>query len=159
MSYPYGKKEVSAWIRDNYPEAVILDVGAGEGTWHELLPEYTMDAVEIYKPAADKLTGYRNVYVKDIVTYKYRKHYDLIIFGDVLEHLSVEDAQNVIKYARGHCEDMIIAVPWMYPQDEVDGNKWQKHLQDDLTPEIFAERYPGFEVLWQNDLYAYYHVQ
>ena len=158
MSYPYGKTEIATWIRQNFPDAVILDVGAGEGTWHELLPEYTMDAVEIYEPAAAALNGYRNVAVKDIITYKYRKHYDLIIFGDVLEHMTVEDAQKVISYAKAHCTDMLVAVPWLYEQDEVDGNKWQKHIQPDLTPEIFDERYPGFDVLWQNEMYAYYHL-
>ena len=157
MSYPYGKQEVCEWIRENYPDAVILDVGAGDGTWKKLLPEYTMDAIEIYKPAAARLEGYRNVEVKDVATYKYRRKYDLIIFGDVLEHMTVDDVQKALKHAESHCEDMIIAVPWMYEQGEVDGNKWQRHIQDDLTPELFEERYPGFEVLWQNELYAYYH--
>ena len=98
MSYPYGKTEVATWIRQSFPDAVILDVGAGEGTWHELLPEYVMDAVEIWEPVAAALEGYRNVIVKDIISYRYRRDYDLIIFGDVLEHMSVSDAQKVIEY-------------------------------------------------------------
>ena len=158
MSYPYGKTEVATWIRQSFPDAVILDVGAGEGTWHELLPEYVMDAVEIWEPVAAALEGYRNVIVKDIISYRYRRDYDLIIFGDVLEHMSVSDAQKVIEYAKGHAKDILIAVPWLYEQGAVDGNRWQRHIQDDLTPELFAERYPGFEVLWSNELYAYYHL-
>lgn len=156
-SYDYGKREVVEWIRQHFlPDAVILDVGACDGKWKRLLPEYTMDAVEIFESYARKLTGYRNVFITDIGAVEY-EWYDLIIFGDVIEHMTAEDAQKVLEYARARCWDMIIAVPYLYKQGEVDGNPWQAHIQDDLTPEIFEERYPGYEPLWKNDRYCYYH--
>lgn len=155
-SYPQGKKEVCEWIRENYPEGTILDVGACDGIWRKLLPEYIMDAVEIFTPNAERLTGYRAVFNRDIIRFAY-VHYDLIIFGDVIEHMTVKDAQDVLEYAKLHCDDMIIAVPWQYKQGIAYGNQWEIHIQDDLTPEIFAERYPGFDPIWQNDIYAYYH--
>ena len=158
-SYDYGKQEICRWVLEHFPaEATILDVGACNGKWRELLPGYTMDAVEIFKPYADRLTGYRKVYVGDVFDYWYQ-WYDLIIFGDVIEHMSVQKAQTSIAYARTRCADMIIAVPFMYSQDEVDGNKWQRHIQDDLTPERFAKRYAGFEPLYHDEAhkYCYYH--
>lgn len=157
-SYPYGKPDVCTWVRENFQRgSVLLDVGACDGKWRELLPEYTMDAVEIFEPYARKLKGYRNVFVMDVAEIEY-DWYDLVIFGDVVEHMTVEQAQTVLEYAKGHCRDMVVAVPWLYEQGEVDGNKWQAHLQSDLTPELFAERYPGFEVLHDTaNGYCYYH--
>ena len=158
-SYSLGKDEICAWIRRNFTEKdTVLDVGACNGKWRELLPEYTMDAVEIFRPYAETLKGYRHVMIEDICGLEY-EWYDLILFGDVIEHMNVEDAQKTLAYARERCWDMIVAVPWRYVQGEVDGNPWQAHIQDDLTPEIFAERYPGFEVLWENPDYAYYHLE
>lgn len=158
-SYPYGKEEVCAWIRRNFPtDSMILDVGACDGAWRKLLPEYkNMDAVEIFEPYMKNLTDYRIAYNRDIRSFGYI-WYDLIIFGDVIEHMSVEDAQKVLYYASRRCEDMIVAVPFLYPQDEVDGNIYQAHIQDDLTEEIFSERYPDLEPLVDTGKnYVYYH--
>ena len=83
--------------------------------------------------------------------------YDLIIFGDVIEHMPIETAQNVLEYAFNRCKNMIIAVPFRYKQDAVRGNEWERHIQDDLTPELFDERYPGFRILCRpSENYAYY---
>lgn len=159
-SYPFGKDAVCAWIREHFPAgAEILDVGACDGIWRQLLPEYTMDAVEIHGPNADRLHGYRKVFRRDVDGLPY-EHYDLILFGDVIEHMSVEKAQRVLAYARPRCRDMVVAVPFLYPQDAFGGNPWEKHLQPDLTAEIFAARYPGFAVLCDTGWnYCYYHKE
>ena len=159
-SYYFGKDIVCAWIRENFSAgAEILDVGACDGIWRQLLPEYTMDAVEIHGPNADRLHGYRKVFRRDVDGLDY-EHYDLIILGDVIEHMDVEKAQRVLAYARPRCRDMVVAVPFLYPQDAFGGNPWEKHLQPDLTAEIFAARYPGFSVLCDTGLnYCYYHKE
>lgn len=159
-SYFFGKDIVCVWIREHFSAgAEILDVGACDGIWRQLLPEYTMDAVEIHGPNADRLHGYRKVFRCDVDGLDY-KYYDLIIFGDVIEHMAVEKAQRVLAYARPRCRDMVVAVPFLYPQDAFGGNPWEKHLQPDLTAEIFAARYPGFSVLCDTGLnYCYYHKE
>lgn len=159
-SYYFGKDIVCAWIRENFTAGTeILDVGACDGIWRQLLPEYTMDAVEIHGPNADRLHSYRKVFRRDVDGLDY-VHYDLIIFGDVIEHMDVEKAQRVLAYARPRCRDMVVAVPFLYPQDAFGGNPWEKHLQPDLTAEIFAARYPGFSVLCDTGLnYCYYHKE
>ena len=158
-SYDYGKPEICAWIRQDFPrEATILDVGACDGKWRRLLPEYpNMDAVEAFEPNLKNLQSYRNVFHADICDLSY-EWYDLVIFGDIVEHLSVEAAKNELEYARDRCRDMIVAVPFLYEQGAIYGNPYEVHIQDDLTPEIFGERYPGFEVLLRaRDNYCYYH--
>ena len=158
-SYDYGKDYVCAWIRENVPrDAEILDVGACDGKWRNLLPEYqNMDAVEIYEPNASCIEDlYRLVVNEDIYDFHY-KWYDLVIFGDVLEHLTVERAQAVLEYASHHSSRVVIGVPFLYPQGELYGNPFEQHLQPDLTPELFNERYPGYVVLVQpTNGYCYY---
>lgn len=155
-----GKPEVVRWIRDNFDQetSAVLDVGACDGLWHGLLPEYTMDAVEAFLPNAKGLRGYREVFATDIRQFKYG-WYDLIIFGDVIEHLPVKDAQAVLAYAFNRCRDMVVAVPFLWPQGELYGNKYEIHVQPDLTADRVAERYPQLAVLhdcsgWN---YCYYH--
>lgn len=158
-SYSYGKPEVCAWVRQNFPtDATILDVGACDGKWGKLLPEYAnMDAVEAFEPNLINLGGYRNVFHVDIRGFAYER-YDLIIFGDIIEHLTVEEAQAVLAYAGPRCRDMIIAVPFLYQQGAIYGNPYEVHIQDDLTAENFEERYPGYAVLFDARYdYRYYH--
>ena len=158
-SYGYGKREVCGWVLSTFPgDAEILDVGACDGNWRRLLPEFPkMDAVEAFWPNALRLEGYRQVFTADIRNFEY-DWYDLIIFGDVIEHLTVKQAQKVLDYAKPRCKDMIIAVPFLYKQEEIYGNPYERHIQDDLTPEKFEQRYPGFEVLLRAaDDYCYYH--
>lgn len=157
-SYSYGKKEVCAWIRKNIPAtASVLDVGPCDGIWQRMLPEYHMDACEIFEPNARAcLPLYNTVFHCDIADLGYG-HYDFIIFGDVIEHMTVEQAQSVLAYAEDHCSHMLVAVPWLYKQDAIYGNQWERHLQDDLTEQLFNDRYPGFAVIWQNNDYAYFY--
>ena len=159
-SLDIGKDLVCEWIRDNFPEEIsILDVGACDGKWKNLLPEYkNMDAVEAWEPNCITIEPlYRKVVHKDIVDFHYDA-YDLIIFGDVIEHLEVPAAQRVLRYAATRCVDMIVAVPYQYPQDAIYGNPWEIHKQPDLTAEIFAERYPDLEVLYDTgERYCFYH--
>ena len=152
-SYDYGKQDIVGFVYQHFcPGSSCLDVGACDGKWFDLLGHYlTMDAVEIFEP---NITGhnleykYRHVFAGDIADYHY-SWYDLIIFGDVLEHMTVDNAQRVLEYAKGRCRDLIIGVPFRYPQDELYGNPWERHIQGDLTPELFEERYPGYELIVQ----------
>lgn len=158
-SYNEGKGEVRKWILEHFPrESSVLDVGACDGKWRLILYEYdNIDAVEAFPANAERIKHlYRNTFLTDICEFGY-KWYDLIIFGDVLEHLSVERAQAVLEFARPRCKDMVIGIPFQYKQDAIYGNPWERHIQDDLTPERFDERYPGFKMLLRARRdYAYY---
>lgn len=159
-SFNKGKEEAVRWIKENFEKgSECLDVGACNGKWYDLLGDYfIMDAVEIWPPNIHKyelMKKYRMVFGSDIKFYKY-VHYDLIIFGDVLEHMTVEDAQAVVDYARDRCGNMLIAVPFLYEQGAKNGNPYEIHLQADLTPELFNERFPGFKPIYMSEDYAYY---
>lgn len=162
-SFRYYKKEIGLFLIDKYgSDSKVLDVGAGEGTYYNLLKDYfkDIDAVEVYKPNIERYRlkdKYRNVYNVDIKDFKYgEKDYDIIIFGDVIEHLEIDEAQEVLKYAYDRCKEMVVAVPYCYEQGIEEGNIYEIHKQADLTPENVLERYPMLKLLFRNDEYGYY---
>ena len=89
-----GKREVIEWVCQNFSKgSTCLDVGACDGKWSYLLGDYLiMDGIEIFEPNIVKHNlqkKYRHVFCADIRDFQYFR-YDLIIFGDILEHLTVE---------------------------------------------------------------------
>lgn len=160
-SYGIYKTEVSKYLKDNFSQdATILDVGAGCGTYYNYLHDYfkNMEAVEVFAPNIQKYeleTKYNKVYNINIVDFKY-SYYDIIIFGDILEHLTVEEAQKVLKYAFDRCKQIIVAVPYMYEQGICEDNIYEIHKQPDLTIENMKVRYPELKLLYGNELYGYY---
>lgn len=159
-SYPIFKQEVKEWIYKNFDEsAKILDVGPGCGTYYKLLHEKFkhIEGVEIYAPNIKDYeleSKYSKIYNQDIVGFEY-EYYDLIIFGDIVEHLSVENAQKVLSYAYDRCKNFIVALPYSYKQAPNE-NKWEEHIQDDLTIENIKERYPYLKLLYGDDVYGYF---
>lgn len=139
-------------------ETAILDVGAGQGKYARLLPEYRdIDAVEVWEPSVERyglLALYRTVYLGDVLTVlddlkrvPEQIRYRFAILGDVLEHLDGISAKRLIRKLRHFCEESLVVVPYLYPQGAEDGNEHQRHLQDDLTPEVMAVRYPSLSLV------------
>ena len=70
---------------------------------------------------------------------------------------SIAKAQEVIEYAKRHADKIIVSVPFLYEQGMRYGNPYEIHYQADLTPELFDERYPDFQVLCRaSEDYCYY---
>lgn len=161
-SYPNFKREVCDYLKTLSPVGSwALDIGAGAGVYADHLNKhYQMDAVEIFEPTVKYLLEtkkYHTIYTEDIRTCMFhRSFYDLVIIGDVLEHLSVEDAKKVIEGCSNHCKYLMVAIPYQYKQGMINGNTAEVHIQDDLTKENFNERYPGFELIFGNNQYGYY---
>jgi methyltransferase family protein len=166
-SFPFGKHETVEFIARRLPDknSKILDVGPGRGIYNRLLKAMGykyFDAVETYLPyiRSFKLESmYDSVYNRNIIDFEYR-HYDLVIMGDVVEHLHIGDAQKVVAYAQTHSHLVVIAVPYLLPQkgSQLDGSG--DHRQPDLTRDIFFVRYPGFELLLDNhQLGVFYYSQ
>lgn len=137
-------------------EATVLDVGAGFGKYRILLGMMpNVDACEAWEPTVthERLRQlYRNVFTREFVEltalpWWSSADYDLVIMGDVLEHMTREDAQVALERVLAIDADVLVVVPFMYPQDEEDGNVYQRHLQDDLTPELMAATYPQLKLV------------
>ncbi len=57
--------------------------------------------------------------------------------GDVLEHLNLESAKNLLSrfIKEDKCEHMILSIPFEYEQDKLYDNEYEKHLQPDINEE------------------------
>jgi hypothetical protein len=163
-SYPLYKDSVRNWILNNFSyETRILDIGAGCGTYSDLIRGYgyKLDAVEIWEPYITKYdlkNKYSWVYERNVMNMPFNvlEAYDFYILGDVLEHLSVDDAQWLLSFLRLKGKKFLVAVPYQMFQDEYEGNKYETHLQPDLTPDVMKQRYPELELLYGNEFYGYY---
>lgn len=118
----------------------VLDVGAGRGIYGEMLRPYVdrIDAVEVWKPYISEFDLpkiYDSVVVQDI---RYMPMpdttYDLIVFGDVLEHMGADESKMVWKWAAHFCKYGLISVPIIHwPQGAENGNPYEVHVQEHMT--------------------------
>lgn len=151
-SYDTFRKESIDLLWEAYPNANlrVLDIGAGAGAFACLKDKYVVvDAVEVWEPNVRKNnleSKYNHVYNMDIMDFDFEENsYDLVILGDVLEHLTVEDAQMLIaKMKKYGVKNGIIHVPFLYEQGAKYGNEYETHHQEDLTEEVIKDRYPFF---------------
>jgi cyclopropane fatty-acyl-phospholipid synthase-like methyltransferase len=147
--------EVRPWILNKIKEASvhsILDIGAGSGTYADYLKENNyncyIDAVEIWQPYIDKFnlaSKYKNVYKVDV-----RDHrdftYDLVIFGDILEHMSKEDALEVWEAVSLKADHAVIAIPIIhYVQPALNDNPYEEHVKEDWSVQEVLESFPFIE--------------
>lgn len=153
MPYSYKNclEEIIHYIHKNVELTDdILDIGAGCGDWGVILKNNgykNIDALEVWLPYISEfglIDKYRSIIVADIRNFKVKCHYKFMLMGDVLEHLTYEDARTVIDTLKTQCEHLMIVVPYLLPQVVTEGNIQETHLQADLTHDIFIQRYPEF---------------
>ena len=162
---PYSIGYYKENIRQHFLENVaknskILDAGAGCGTYSVLLKEHfpNMDGLEIfaeYDKMFDLKSKYDNLFIADILEFDV-SGYDYVILGDIIEHLSVENAQRLLNEINDRDILCMVGVPYMFEQGPEFNNVHETHLQPDLTHEVFMERYPHMKLFWKNEAYGYY---
>jgi len=143
-----GTLKIVKIIKSN-PQCKILDIGCGEGKWGKLLKDFVrIDGIEVYKPYIEKYNlnqYYNKIYNVDMRDFNLYPRYDIIILGDVLEHISKEDAVLFISRLKQRVTNIFLSIPITFcPQGEVDGNKYEKHLYHWSDKEI---RGLGFKML------------
>ena len=127
----------------------ILDIGVGFGRWgivaHEFLDvwydkvnplDWTLkiDGIEAFEPNIQDYHKhfYNNIFLGDAKEkiYELDDDYDLMIFGDVLEHFTKEDGELLLQIGLKKSRYVIVAVPLgeNWEQDEIYGNIYEKHL-------------------------------
>jgi len=144
------------WMTKHYQDRniSILDIGTGHGKMGKILKGRlynNVDAIDIWEPhvvQAKKSGNYKYVFKGDIRTFYFPKKYDIVILADILEHMTTEDGQQLLETLRNNANQIIIVVPYDYPQHELYGNVYEIHLQPDLNPSNFLERYPVMEMLF-----------
>jgi len=118
-----------------------LDIGPGQGTYYHLLNSILKDCkwtgVEVFKPYIDKFNlndYYDHIYNEDIRSFDTTDKYDLIIAGDVLEHMTKEEAVSLVEKLRPLCKYFLISIPIVHwPQEAINDNPFEVHVKDDWS--------------------------
>jgi predicted TPR repeat methyltransferase len=140
-----GKPETLAWFIDNQNNINrVLDIGVGCGTYIDLIKfnnnicsnaEWIgVEAWQSYINEFNLTKKYDTVINQDARTLDWNAlgKFSVIIAGDVLEHMTKDEAIKLVETALDHCETMIISIPIIHmPQDEINGNPFEVHVKDD----------------------------
>ncbi len=152
-SAPWLKDDLFREIAKRFDRATsIVDVGAGDGKTGEKLKEMgssNVTAIEVWAPYVERF-GLKDIYDEVLVGNAMDfcfKDWELAILGDVLEHLTVFEAQSLLQQlALDKCACLVV-VPWKLPQGAWEGNPYEEHKQPDLTPGLMLKRYPSLKLL------------
>ena len=161
MSYSLFKREYKEHLISKFNNNIkILDVGCGSGGYFELLNDNfkNIDGIEIYPNYVQMFnleTKYKRLIIGDILKQDLIE-WEYFIMGDIIEHLSYEEAFQLIEKIHNSNKFMMIAVPYNYEQGVEFGNVHEIHKQPDLTKDIFLERYPCMKYLIGDDHYGYF---
>lgn len=136
------------WVEDFYVEHKgeiysVLDIGCGRGIWAGCLksnkPEVLWHGIEIWDPYIKKYWKnlsrlYDEIFSANIINFDYFRNYDLIIMGDVLEHMTLENAKKVLKDAINHSKYICVSMPLGDdPHPAEHGNPYQEHITNHWT--------------------------
>jgi SAM-dependent methyltransferase len=129
----------------------VLDIGPGEGIYGKIVRKYSpaterLVGVEIWAPYIEQFKlreFYDEVWVCDARIYPDFK-YDLVILGDVLEHMTKEEAIALWKKVSKQAKYAIISVPIInFHQGVVNNNPYEIHVKEDWTSEEVMESFPS----------------
>lgn len=120
------------------PISQVVDIGPGLGTYARLLrpvlPKARFVAVEIWAPYIKEFglaEIYDEVHIADARVFNYR-HLNsggIAVLGDVLEHMTQDEAQRVVLALLERCDMVMLSIPiGHWPQDEYMGNPWEAHV-------------------------------
>lgn len=141
----------------------ILDIGSGAGKngiiCRNVLPNSIIESVE---PTIEYVEKYElnqkydkvyNLSVQEYANQHASNQYDLVIFGDVLEHFFRSEAIDYLDYFLYRSKWVIIVWPTNMPQDDYEGNHFEIHKSNFNIAELSAK----FDVHYYEKKFGWYH--
>lgn len=158
-----GKDTVLEWYTMIQPSTVV-DVGAGCGTYARLMrPVHAghWTAVEAWEPYAsrfDLVDHYDQITIADVRNLDAEAFAaDLVIAGDVLEHMTRNEARKLLDRIRRTAANVIVSIPVLHlDQGDVFGNPYERHVDHWTFEQMLAELGDGVHATWRGDVLAYY---
>lgn len=134
-----NKEIVLEWKQAIKPK-VVVDIGIGEGTYAKLARDFENNdeiwlGIEIFYPYVlqfDLEKFYHKIIISDVryvdLSLVHEKP-DLVIIGDVLEHMKKDEAKDVLVRLVEWAKNVIISVPLVhFEQGEHFGNPFETHI-------------------------------
>jgi trans-aconitate methyltransferase len=166
---PFADNRNKPWVLEQLTARVgvetireVVDVGAGAGSnlefygpWFERgpVPEYARwTAIEAWEPYVERfvLSRYARVIVADVRQIAIPVC-DVVFLGDVLEHLTHDEALDVWLRARTAARWVVLSLPVVhYEQGAWEGNPFEVHLHHWDTESVLAEL-DGIEAMATNE--------
>jgi len=166
-----GKATIQEWVVILKAEGEIrhnrvLDLGVGSGGYYNWFnhryvgkdKDWAIDkgelagahwtSIEVWTPYIkefDLETKYNTLVNEDIriVNYSALGLFDVAFAGDVLEHMSKEDAVSVVDKVLKVSKYLMINIPIIhYPQGESHGNPYEEHIKDDWSHGEMLSTFP-----------------
>lgn len=158
-----GKDVALGWYTAIRP-ATVVDIGAGAGAYARLMrPAHAghWTAVEAWEPYAgrfDLVDHYNEIRIadaRDLGPDAFAA--DLVIAGDVLEHMTHDEARQLLARIRAAAGNLIVSVPILHlDQDAVYGNPFERHIDHWTFEQMLAELGDGVTETWHGNVLAYY---
>ena len=151
---PHSDGANKGWVLDKIKELKpksILDVGTGSGILEEIVranfgDSIKLDGIEAWSPYIEeyKLTErYDNLYNVDAREWD-NWDYDLVMFGDVLEHMNEHQSADMWNKMSQKAGAAIITIPIIhYPQGASFGNPFEIHHEEDWNTERIMKTFSG----------------
>ena len=147
--------ETKPWVIAHIHQARalwVLDVGAGAGNWLDALRAhgYTGNVVacEVWEPYIHdysldlRYTAVMRRDARDLTAADFAR-FDVVIFGDVLEHMTKAEAQTMWERAQA-ARHAAIAIPIVhYCQGALNGNPHEEHVKPDWSHDEVLASFPG----------------
>jgi trans-aconitate methyltransferase len=143
----------------------MLDVGTGAGIYADMFknsfPLCTRLGIEVWKPYIEQFNlhgKYHELIVADARELDPLPSVDVVILGDVLEHMEPEDAVKVWTRARHAAKRAVyLSIPVVhYPQGAEGGNPYQVHVVDDWTHDQVLDGFSGITNHWTGKIVGVY---
>ncbi len=154
-----GKKYITNFVQ-NLPENIkkkpVLDIGAGAGTYSDLFKNVltgTWTGIEAFSPYVEKYSlsaKYDVLEVCDAREAELPQDIGVCFLGDVLEHMSVDDARTLLNKVTSVSEFTVVSIPiGYYPQESYEGNDYEIHVTDNWSVEAVIKEFgrPTFKHL------------
>ncbi len=159
-----GKETALGWYQQIAPKTVV-DIGAGCGTYAKIMrteprtDHWTgIEAWQPYLGQFDLPALYDEILVADARHLSWPTYQaDLVIAGDVLEHMTSVDAAQLISRIQFAAKNLIVSIPVLHlPQDAVNGNPHERHIDHWHAAQMARQLGPGVVDSWVGDVLAYF---
>lgn len=142
--------EWTRWLISELKPASVIDVGPGAGKYGTIIKEFDSQThttgVEIWAPYIEEFQLskiYDTIHVCDARIYPSYVA-DLVILGDVLEHMGRDEALILWNKIRSEAKAALISIPVIhFPQGPEFGNPYEEHVEDHWTHDDVMLFFPG----------------
>lgn len=148
----YSDPENKPWALEKIKEInpkTVLDCGAGAGTYLDLIKanlgyKTIVVGVEAWNPyiikydLEDRYDILYPIDIRDMASFQY----DLVILGDILEHMSESDAIMLWNRISEEAKYALISIPIIhYEQGAINDNPYEVHVEEDWSTEKILQKF------------------